>query len=207
MIILSKVVDDTATAVAIENGSLKVGDYLLSLVASDQYVAFFKTQSGDVVKVDGSWLVMQRDAPAILRTSYHVADMRADALATVWQQEGQVVAIIAKPCSGDLVKGASAARHNLEILGDYFPDAKALYRKWKARQDFLFDINPIDSLAALERQVDVLTELLLTLVPENKQATLKQYLKLASNSPENVQKSLEFKKHIRELQAQYESHK
>lgn len=180
---------------------LKLADDVHHLDLTPGYWAFFKTQSGAVAKVDGTWLVMQRDGPVVLRSAFHVEDMKRDSLATAWVTPKDAAVIVA----GQVASGAQQVDgnlHNLEILGQMFPEAAALFKKWKARQKLLFSITPTDSLAALEKQVDFLTSLLVQLHPELR-SQLQGFIDATSLAPGQVDKAVEFKAGLREIQAEY----
>ena len=189
--------EDGAT-LRLDTGEKKIFDLQIPAVG---YWAFFKDQGGGVAQVPGETLVMLRDSAIYLRSRYHVSDPKLDALATSFDG----VVLLAGEVDDGYAKQAPANFHNLEIFGETNPAAESLYKKWRARQEHLFEIDPISSITALERQVDYLTGVVAALLPDDK--TLTAFLEVGSANADTVTKALAFKRGLREAQQGYNENK
>ena len=111
-------------------------------------------------------------------------------------------------CQGDVLTA--------DIVNTYFPGYADLRLKWrKAKTALVYGVSPLDSLAALERQVDLLTMLVLTLAqqqPSDEQPPWLPQLsevfgQTSSVSEESVISAIaamkDYKSHIRSLQKEY----
>jgi len=88
-------------------------------------------------------------------------------------------------------------------------------RRNAAKLELVAKINPLDSLSALEKQLDLLTALVLTLAakqpkdeqPEWLESLSQTYAATASVEPLNIDKAIrsmgDYKAHVREVQDQY----
>jgi len=209
-VLAKRIRNDSTQEASLRGSELLIGTSPIDLASCHGYRAFFKRQDGTLVDLDGTWVVMLRDAPSVLRTTYFIQDMREDAVATVWSENDLCVAIVnaeIKPC--DAVKPADAGpnqggRHNLDLLGDHFPSARKLWHKWSAWQEHIATISPAESLAALEKQVDLLTEIVMDLLPEGDQKQhLAAFAECSSNTQAGIDEALEFKRALRAKVAEY----
>ena len=98
-----------------------------------------------------------------------------------------------------------------ENLGDDFPWLKEIQAKWRAKQDLQFAIDPLESLSSLEKQVDLLSQLLMTLLPDSvgdKKALLQKFLDHGSSTTAaDLQEAIGIKQTLRDVVKAYRSSK
>jgi hypothetical protein len=164
----------------IKNGVLTIGDISINYAeqfAPNAYVIFLKVQNDDgstgIRALDGEQVALSREGGLIAKHAWGASGEVASSVFSILWCESTI-----ENSTLFIMEPVEAASFNHEFvnfkgllltLGEYHPRALALHEKIKARRKHIFQLSPIESIAMLERQVDILTLLvkeLVTLLPE-----------------------------------------
>jgi hypothetical protein len=111
----------------------------------------------------------------------------------------------------DVHPAVHATQALIERVGDKHTWLPAFMKTWKAKRSLLAEIEPLESLSSLEKQVDLLTEMVLALATSSDTEgveVLKRYLENKSyETHSDHDESIAIKKRLRETISQYKSKK
>ena len=107
-------------------------------------------------------------------------------------------------CTEEVIESPETFRA-LDAFADHLPEAKVYIQRVKAKKAILSKINELSVLAALEAQLDLVTQIVLNNFedPELKNALLGVSTLDIHNKNKLIQTVRRQKKHLRELQAEY----
>lgn len=156
-IVARKIESDTALRVV--HGIYKNGFYLI-----------FSSMSG-VKNIDVAEFYNSRDSASILSSKYNANP--SDLFALIHKTDAVFFAVFLKPVDvsefdvADVIEEPehrSVLQSFVSHFSEYAPDAAQQCRVLMAKRNILHDVNPTDSLASLEVQVDLLTTALMDLM-------------------------------------------
>lgn len=111
----------------------------------------------------------------------------------------------------DVKVAAHATKALVDLCGETHPWVVAVQKTWESKRYLLSSIEPLESLSSLEKQVDVLTDLVVAMATDgdaDKLALLNRYLEHKSyDSNDSHDEAIAIKKRLRDTISQYKSQK
>lgn len=163
--------------------------------------------------IDQSALVDSRDWKAVMQT---MGFEKVIAGLYFGDTPDESILIVSEPANTNLIEAVEVEANAFgEVAAKFYPSASAVRRRNAAKMELVREINPLDSLASLEKQVDMLTSLVLQLaeqMPDAQTISLAPKLKslietCGANAGKTDDQALasiaSFKQSLREAQAAY----
>lgn len=182
------------------------------------YVWVYIDHFGEPFAVDAMELLNAQDGPAKLAASYPTLTnlQYGPTLAICFGDDLDKSAVIFnRQLVFDGMVTKVVGKHLTDILADeygrQYPWMTEFRDKWKAKSKLKVKIDPLDSLSALEKQVDFLTGLvreLLPELPEEQNDVINQYLaSTAVKTHADLEESIAIKRGLRDIVSAYKASK
>lgn len=172
MILAAYLVDPDAPSISVDGDLITFDNLSWSLADLTQESAYWyacKNDSNELLWLNAEQHITMRDGASAIRSSKFIKDLSQSWYFAVWKEGLHLVIYCLRGCSSESVVQAPRGRSILDVLCKLGagPNAELLLKKYLARKDTVMQIDLQRSISALEKQVDLLTSVLIELTKDS----------------------------------------